>query len=251
MAAKQVVFMKPRTGVISASERESDIAKVRSHAAKHWRQQAKTKKAVKKHTSVDSTSEIKEAEPHRVRQAWPDPSSWICKGNSDPFASSTVAITPQINDIIRFFRFHYIPTVYLPYTFPARRPNAFQDLFCFGGAPVSVPTMVANALQHEVSARAFLLHMNNLMRYEVVDQASCNHLELQHRQALLSLLRSKIPLALTASDSDAILFAIRCVFFGAVYEGYLEEAIVSHALSRLCRDSYNMSCLKLKPQRIV
>ena len=212
MAIQQVVFLKPQTRLTSVRDRELENSLARSHASRFAHERLQAKRGSPRGSASSSPSTGGESVEERQKDAAPLPLTILRKGNSDPFASHSVEITPRINEIIAFFGAYYVPIAHQPHTFSSFSSDIEQKT-------------VIHALQHSASAPAFILHLLTLMANQPSSSSKdFKQIQLEVRNQTLLSLRSNIHLALASPYSDAVLTAIKFMFMGAAFDGNLAEA---------------------------
>ena len=211
MAAKKILFLSPRTVHTSQRQQELSQSDARSHAAKISVQRSKLKRSKLAVTRASKPAQDNQGlVPANRAILPPTPLAFIRKGNSDPFASYAVEISPRVNDLIDFFSTYYASTAHQPHL---SVPNFRNDV---------LRQTIASILQDECSAQAFLLSFmtlkSNLSPEDLNFQQETRRLS---KQAVVSLRSNTRNIKV---ESDIVLTALKFHFMAAAFAGNIFEA---------------------------
>ncbi|RMD40796.1 hypothetical protein DV735_g4338, partial [Chaetothyriales sp. CBS 134920] len=223
MPKQEILFLSPRTGdpfQPSAQKDEPSIAK--SHAARVSQNRAKKQRNKTKTAAASqiASSLKREQELRLIQSIGPLPPLYtsLRTGNSDPFASSTVEVTPRVNELIHFFRSFYGDRAYQPHL----SPESFRADFMHKTVDI--------ALQGRTSAQAFLSSMMTLRSC-----LSPEDVDLERDKARLNkeaLLTLHTDIEENGLGSSQVLLGVKFRFMAAAFEGNIIEATMQGNMAK-------------------
>ncbi|RMZ81752.1 hypothetical protein DV738_g2088, partial [Chaetothyriales sp. CBS 135597] len=220
MPKQQILFLSPRTGDTfqqKAQKDEPSIAK--SHAARVSQNRTRKKKKTTTASRL-STRPQGDQELGLSQSLLPLPSLYtsLRTGNSDPFASCSVEVTPRVNELLHFFTDFYGSQAY--------QRNLVSGTF----RADFVRKTLDFALQNRTSAQAFLSSLITLRSCLVPDDVDLERdKERFNREALLTL---QTDMKENGHGSSQVLMGVKFRFMAAAFEGNIIEATMQGNLAK-------------------
>jgi hypothetical protein len=213
-----VVFLPANTQLRSKKDQEVIASFARSHAARVGRPH--TAKKPPKTRDVKRISQVTNAVANRRAQPGPWLSgSLIQHGNSDPFESFALSITPRFTELLTFYSSTFLPVTYSSYIVPSTSTNAIVKFRNVESADDFRSTLAV--LRDRTSAVGFFLaQLTILSRIAPSPELRVERLRL--RSEALGALKAGIQD--NVLTGDAITESVLNLLYAAVFDGDLAEA---------------------------
>ena len=209
MSPIQVHFLPPNTlqSQNSTSELRSVKALVRSNAACFSHGQRLRRRQLEQEPKKSQEDVLADA----ITQCAP-PRAHFHKGNSDPFSSLAIDLTPELYDAVQFRATEWFPAIFSPWGSPwaAMSSRIMED-------------EVVAALQEDASAAASSLHCLTLYPGSSRDQSKAvKYQRMRLKVKAASLLRKRLQ---TKPLDPQVCMIVQLLFHAAVAAGDLQEAL--------------------------
>ena len=209
MSPIQVHFLPPNTlqSQNGTSELRSVKALVRSNAACFSHGQRLRRRQLEQEPKKSQEDVLADA----ITQYAP-PRAHFHKGNSDPFSSLAIDLTPELYDAVRFRATEWFPAIFSPWGSPwaAMSSRIMED-------------EVVAALQEDTSAATSSLHYLTLYPGSSRDQSKAvKYQRMRLKVKAASLLRKKLQ---TKPLDPQVCMIVQLLFHAAVAAGDLQEAL--------------------------
>ncbi|KAH0848376.1 hypothetical protein AYO21_04403 [Fonsecaea monophora] len=240
MAQVDITFLPVLARGSSQRERELYQATARSHAARLSHKWRKLKLSDQDNANHQRQHIGEESQPTGASEtAWnqalvsPNLVSILQKGNSDPFNSLAIHVTPRVNQILTFFKHGYLPMIYPAFMGSEdaiRRIEALQNQEYRDGVL---------ALRLECSARA-LLFINVAFMIKVSPHQGLEDEALLLKHQSIKALRRELVKGSVAQAQSLVLDSVSMLFRGALIAGDLDEAgLHANTLRKLLEQKYD------------